>query len=186
MAMDINTQILNNINSLIFQRYTVGVKELSTEKIINFIERRYRIRLDPETLNGLLSSNPHVDSVTDKKIILKAAESNDSDSNFDEESQVDKEVHDMALDQIDDHIKEESFDILSSVKKGDKIKSRLVQLDEDNYFYHLHKGAVKSNSTYIVEDIVPSIKLEESVVRCRIDLSNLTIDLPVACFKKIK
>ena len=176
---NLDNEIQNNINSLIYQRYSNGIMELDTDKLIELIRRNFRLEVDYETLNSILSKNPHVDSISDKKIILKQ----DTGENVDDTSEIDKAVHQNALDAIDDHIEAEAFDLMNSIHKGDTYNSRDIILEETDDSYLLHQSARKNNQVYMVSEIKPSAKLSESVVNCKIGTSKITIDLPLKCFK---
>lgn len=177
---NLDNEIQNNINSLIYQRYSNGIMELDTDKLIELIRRNFRLEVDYETLNSILSKNPHVDSISDKKIILKQ----DAGENVDDTSEIDKAVHQNALDAIDDHIEAEAFDLMNSIHKGDTYNSRDIMLEETDDSYLLHQSARKNNQVYMVSEIKPSAKLSESVVNCKIGTSKITIDLPLKCFMK--
>lgn len=177
---NLDNEIQNNINSLIYQRFSNGIMELDTDKLIDLIRRNYRLEVDYETLNSILSKNPHVDSISDKKIILKQ----ETGENVDDTSEIDKAVHQNALDAIDDHMEAEAFDLMNSIHKGDTYNSRDIMLEETDNSYLLHQSARKNNQVYMVSDIKPSTKLSESLVTCRIGTSRITIDLPLKCFKK--
>ena len=177
---NLDSNIQNNINSIIYQRYSNGIMELDTDKLIELIRKNFRLEVDYETLNSILTKNPHVDSISDKKIILKQ----DTGEDVDDTSEIDKAVHQNALDAIDDHMEAEAFDLMNSIHKGDTYNSRDIMLEETDDSYLLHQSSRKNNQVYMVSEIKPSAKLSESVVNCKIGTSKITIDLPLKCFKK--
>ena len=76
---NLDSNIQNNINSIIYQRFSNGVMELDTDKLIELIRKNFRLEVDYETLNSILTKNPHVDSISDKKVILKQETGKDVD-----------------------------------------------------------------------------------------------------------
>lgn len=174
----LNQQIQNNINSIIYQRYASGVEALSMDKLIKYISKKFKIDVDENTISDILSNNKNVQSIVDNKIVLGSKET-------EEKENVSDEIHDNAVNQAVDNLKQESVaDALNSLRTGIVVDSTKIQLDENNVYYPLHQGSKKENKNYIVGTIIPKQDLKESVVRCKIEGTGMYIDLPIICFVK--
>jgi len=172
--------IKSNLNSIIQIKFANDESELSVDKLKKLLTDVYNIDIDDNLLSDLLSDNPNVKDITGDKITLGTKENQ-------EEENLDDEIHDTAVEQASDDLSdgitfESVADALNGIKTGLSIDSSKINLSEDNLYYHLHKGALKEHKNYIVSDIIPKQKLEESVVKCKIDKSFLFIELPIECF----
>lgn len=179
---DLKALIKTNLDSIIQQRFAEGKSELSTKKIITYLSNKYGVDIDDNLLNELLTDNPNVESTDGDKITLGT-------SNQKEEENLDDDIHDTAVNQaskdLNDDITFESVsDALDKIKTGMVINSKLVKLDENDLYYHLHKGAMKNKKNYIVSNILPKKDLTESLIRCKIDKSFLFVEIPIKCFLK--
>ena len=172
-------QIKSNINSIILQYYNENKSELSVGKLINYIKKAYNFEVDSEYISTLLSDNPVVDSIADDKIILGTAKQQETDLE-------NEELHDNAIDQAQSDLQqfESVADALDKIEVGYKFASNKVKLDENDLFYHLHNGAVKSKSNYIVANVLPKKDLNESTVNCKIEGTSFFVEIPVKNFVK--
>lgn len=168
-----------NINSILLQYYSEGKSEISATKLINYIKKKYNFDIDEDYLSNILSDNPNVDSIVDDKIILGTKEEK-------EEQDMDAELHDNAVDQATDDLQqfESVADALDKIEAGYKFASNKIKLDENDLFYHLHRGAVKSKSNYIVAKVLPNKDLNESTINCKIEGTSLFVEIPVKNFVK--
>lgn len=176
---DFEKPIKANIDSILLQYYSEGKSEVSTKKIIDYIKRKYNFDIDEDYLSNMLSDNPNVDSIVNDKIVLGTKEQKEEDS-------MDEELHDNAVDQATDDLKqfESVADALDKIETGYKFASNKVKLDESDFCYHLHNGAVKSKANYIVANVLPNKDLNESVVNCKIEGSSLFVEIPIKNFVK--
>ena len=173
MGGNIKNVISDNINAIITQRYAENQDKLDVNKLIHQIKRAYNIIVDENLLSSILSNHPNVQSIENGQIVLGTAKAQDEES-------VEEDIHDTAVDQIDDHMKFESvIDILTKCKVGDTIKSSKVKLNESDEHYHLYYGSKKANRNYIVCEIMPKKNINESYFRCKIEGTALYIDIPV-------
>ena len=180
MEDSITTLIKNNLDSIIQHQFANEKFELSTKKLKKYLTDKYGIDVDDNLLSDLLTDNPNIESVVEDKIILGTPKEK-------EKEDLDDEIHDTAVEQASDDLAdgitfESVADALNGIKTGLSIDSSKINLSEDNLYYHLHKGALREHKNYIVSDIIPKQKLEESVVKCKIDKSFLFIELPIECF----
>lgn len=175
----LDKQIKSNINSILLQYYNEGKSEVSVKKLIEYIKKSYNFEVDSEYISTLLSTNPVVDSIADDKIILGTPEQHQSE----EEN---SELHDNAIDQAQKDLEtfESVADALDKIEVGYKFPSNKVKLDENDLFYHLHKGAVKTKSNYIVANVLPKKDLNESTVNCKIEGTSFFVEIPVKNFVK--
>lgn len=176
---DLSNQIKANINSILLQYFSEGKSKISANKIIEYIKKKYNFDVDIDYLTDMLSDNPNVDSINDDQIILGTPKQEDEDN-------VDEELHDNAVDQaMSDLTQFESVaDALDKIKLGTKFNSKAIRLDETDLCYHLHNGAMKAKSNYIITGILPNKNLNESLIRCKIDNSSLYVEIPVKYFVK--
>lgn len=173
MGGNIKNVISDNINAIITQRYAENQDKLDVNKLIHQIKRAYNIIVDENLLSSILSNHPNVQSIENGQIVLGTAKAQD-------EENVEEDIHDTAVDQIDDHMKFESvIDILTKCKVGDTIKSSKVKLNESDEHYHLYYGSKKANKNYIICEIMPKKNINESYFRCKIEGTALYIDIPV-------
>lgn len=175
---ELEQQIKNNVESIIQQRYSAGVEALSVKKIINYITKKFKIDIDENSLSDIISDIKHVESIVDDKIMLGNAESS-------EEESVSDEIHDNAVDQAVDNLTQESVaDALKNLKTGLIVDSTRIKLEESDVYYHLHQGSMREKKKYIISTIIPKQKLNESLVKCKIDGTALYIEIPINCFVK--
>lgn len=173
MGGNIKNVISDNINAIITQRYAENQDKLDVNKLIHQIKCAYNIIVDENLLSSILSNHPNVQSIENGQIVLGTAKAQD-------EENVEEDIHDTAVDQIDDHMKFESvIDILTKCKVGDTIKSSKVKLNESDEHYHLYYGSKKANKNYIICEIMPKKNINESYFRCKIEGTALYIDIPV-------
>lgn len=173
MGGNIKNVISDNINAIITQRYAENQDKLDVNKLIHQIKRAYNIIVDENLLSSILSNHPNVHSIENGQIVLGTAKAQDEES-------VEEDIHDTAVDQIDDHMKFESvIDILTKCKVGDTIKSSKVKLNESDEHYHLYYGSKKAKKNYIICEIMPKKNINESYFRCKIEGTALYIDIPV-------
>ena len=174
----LNQHISNNINAIIYQKYASGVEELKVDKIIKYIEKKFNISVTEDTISDMLTDNTNVESISGGIVTLGNKEGQ-------EKVEVEDEIHDNAVDQAMDNLKQESVaDALNYLKTGMVINSSKIHLDESSTYYHLHNGAMKSKRNYIVGTIVPNKDLNKSLVECKIENTGLYIELPIICFVK--
>ena len=175
----LDKQIKSNINSIILQYYNENKSELSVNKLINYIKKSYNFEVDSEYISTLLSDNPVVDSIADDKIILGTPKQQETDLE-------NKELHDNAIDQAQNDLQafESVADALDKIEIGYTFPSNKIKLDENDLFYHLHKGAVKTKSNYIVANVLPKKDLNESAVNCKIEGTSFFVEIPVKNFVK--
>jgi hypothetical protein len=170
--------ISTNINALINQHYSEGKTKASVSKIIDYIKNSFNIEIDNYKVEDILSSNNIVNSVIDDEIVLGAPKPEGEDN-------VNDEIHDNAVNQIDDHIKFESVaDVIGYLKPGMMFKSSRVRLTENDDHYHLHISSVKNKCQYVVSEILPNTTLNESLVKCKIDGTAFFVNIPVKYFLK--
>ena len=173
MGGNIKNVISDNINAIITQRYAENQDKLDVNKLIHQIKSAYNIIVDENLLSSILSNHPNVQSIENGQIVLGTAKAQD-------EENVEEDIHDTAVDQIDDHMKFESvIDILTKCKVGDTIKSSKVKLNESDEHYHLYYGSKKAKKNYIICEIMPKKNINESYFRCKIEGTALYIDIPV-------
>ena len=173
----LDAQIKSNIISIIMQYYNKDISELSSKKIIDYIKKNYNFEIDDEYLSTILSDCPVVDSIADDKIILGTKKQEETDLE-------NEELHDTAVDQAEKDLTtfESVADALDKIETGYTFDSNKIKLDESDLYYHLHKGAVKSKSKYVVSQILPDKDLNESLIRCKIDGTSLFVEIPVKHF----
>lgn len=173
MENNINQTISDNVNAIITQRYAENQGKLDINKLIKQIRKSFNIDIDESLLSEILTNNPNVQSIENGQITLGTPKQQD-------EENVEEDIHDTAVDQIDDHMKFESvIDILTKCKVGDTIKSSKVKLNESDEHYHLYYGSKKANKNYIICEIMPKKNINESYFRCKIEGTALYIDIPV-------
>ena len=176
--MEAEDKVGANIISILMQRYAEGISEISIDKFIEYVKQKYDYDVDSEYLMGVLSNAPIVREVVDNKIILGTKEQQ-------EEENVDDELHDNAVEQAAKDLKNESVaDALNNIEPGLSFDANKVSLNEEDLCYHLHRGAVKAKSKYVVTEVVPSKNLNESFIRCKIEGTSLYVDVPVREFVK--
>ena len=180
---NIEKRIVNNINSLIFMLRSQGIKQLSATKFLLFINDEYNINLEPEALEEILSKNDSVTEIIDDKIMIGAPEQ------ADEEEAVSDDIHDMAVDQAAENMSMEAVqldDVLAlyeNIKIGAELDPRNVILEETDHNYFLNNGVKKAKTKYIITDILPCAKIEESKVRCKVQGQFLIVDIPITSIK---
>lgn len=175
----LNQQITNNINSIIYQKYSTGVTQLNIEKILAYIKNKFNIDADVNLLSDIVLNNKNVLSIDEKNIILGNKESQ-------ENMDVSDEIHDNAVQQASDNLRQESIvDIISKLNTGDFVDSYKIHLNESDIFYHLHKSAIKNEKKYIIGDIIPNKDLKKTVVECKIDGTGLFLNIPIVSFYNI-
>lgn len=176
-------KIVQNINSLVYLLHSKGIKALSVLKFLFLLNRNYHVEIDADGLADVLSKNKAVTEIIDDKIII------DGPMQQDEEN-VDKDVHDVAVDQAGDNLNNESKEYNEVLKLcehfeiGKVIKARKIKIPKENNNYFLHQGAIKTNSNYIVTEIKPCLKLNESYVRFQIENKPIYLDIPLTLLKK--
>lgn len=176
-------KIISNINSLIMMLRSNGVQQISATKLLLFINEHYDLNLDQEGLEDLLADNASVVEFDGDKIVI-------GEPLNDEQEEASDDVHDMAVDQAADNISMESREynnvltLFENDWRGVEVSAKNVKLDESNEYYFLNNGARKSNSTYIITDIIPAKTLKESKFKCKIKGESIIVDLPVTAFKK--
>lgn len=170
---NIKNEISNNIISIIVQRYSENQDKIDINKLIHQIKKSYDIDVDENLISDILSDHPNVQSIENGTIVLGTAKQKD-------EENVEKDIHDTAVDQIDDHMKFESVaDVLTKYKAGDIIKSSKVKLNETDEHYHLYYGSKKANKNFIVCEVMPKRRVNESYIRCKIEGTALYIHIPI-------
>lgn len=176
---DLDLQISQNINSLIVGKLSTGVGKLSLSKLKDYIKKNYNIVVDDNTISDIISNNSSVMSINGDVIELGTAQQKDEDN-------VEDNLLDKAKEQADNNLNqfESVADALTKLKAGDEISAKLIKLDENNLYYHLHRGASKANANYVVKEVLPVKLLNESSVKCEIKGTNLTLNIPIKCFVK--
>lgn len=175
---NIEQNINDNIESIILKHFSENKENINTNDIIDFLKSNYGIHVTEDTVSSILSKIPFVADITNNKASLSTPIKQDKDDTNDE-------IHDKALDQISDHMKAESIvDRLSKYKVGDVIQSSLIKLNESDEHYHLHYGSIKARRNYIVCEINPKRRLEESYYKCKIEGTALYINIPINSFLK--
>lgn len=174
----VSQHIINNVNAIIYQKYASGVEELNVNKIIKYIEKKFQLSVSEETIEEMLTGNTNVSSISGGKITLGNPEGQ-------EKEEVEDEIHDTAVDQAMDNLKQESVaDAINYLKTGMTVDASKIKLDESNMYYPLHSSAIKSKRNYIVGTIIPNKDLNESLVECKIENTGIYIELPIKCFIK--
>lgn len=180
---NIENRIVKNINSLVMMLRSKGVKQLSATKFLLFINKNYNVQLDQEALEELLSDNDSVLEIVDDKIMIGAPEETDK------EESVGEDIHDIAVDQAAENMSMESVklnDVLAiyeNIKIGAEINPKNVILEETDKNYFLNNGVKKAKLSYIITDILPSSKIEESKVRCKVKGQFMIVDIPITSIK---
>lgn len=176
-------RIIQNINSLIYLLRSHGVKALSTVNFLLLLNKKYRVELDEQDLEDVLSNNKAVTEIIDDKIIIDGQKQ-------DEEDDTQDEIHDTAVDQAGEKMTSESkeyaevINISETINVGDIIPAKNIVLNENDNYYFIHKGARASNVNYVVKEIKPCLTLNESSVLCQIEGKQIKIDIPLKAFKK--
>ena len=176
-------RIIQNINNLIYLLRSQGIKAISTIKFLFLLNKKYRVELDEQGLEDVLSNNKAVTEIIDDKIIIDGKKQ-------DEEDNTQNDIHDTAVDQAGENLTSESKEysevikISENVKVGDIIPAKNIVLNENDNYYFIHKGARASNVNYVVKEIKPCLTLNESSVLCQIEGKQIKIDIPLKAFKK--
>lgn len=170
-------RVVQNINSLIYLLRSQGIKAISTTKFIRLLNKNFRVALDDQGLANILSKNDAVTDIVDDKIIIDGKAQEDEDNANDD-------VHDAAVDQAGDNLTSESLEykdvvkIYESLKVGDKILAKSINLDESFENYFIHKGARLQNKNYVIESINPCLSLKDSKIHCKIEDTQIYLDIP--------
>lgn len=176
-------KIIQNINSLVYLLHSKGIKALSVLKFLFLLNRNYHIEIDKDGLAEVLSQNKAVTDIIDDRIII------DGQVQQDEEN-VNKDVHDKAVDQAGENINNESKEYNEVLKLcehfaiGKVVSAKSIKLPKEDNNYFIHQGAIKAKSNYIVTEVKPCLKLDESYVRFQIENKPIFIDIPLTTFKK--
>jgi hypothetical protein len=166
-------KIRDNIEAIILKDFSTNKESVNTDKIIAFLKNKYGLDADENLVSDILSNIPFISDITNTTASLNTQKKSDKD-------ETDEEIHDTAVGQIDDHMKFESVaDALTAYKVGDIIKSSKIKLNESDEHYHLYYGSKKANRNYIVCEIMPKKKINESYFRCKIEGTALYINIPV-------
>ena len=78
----------------------------------------------------------------------------------------------------------EVINISETINVGDIIPAKNIVLNENDYYYFIHKGSRASYVNYVVKEIKPCLTLNESSVLCQIEGKQIKIDIPLKAFKK--
>ena len=175
---ELNQKVKNNILANIRMKFATGKSKISNDKLIKYIEDKFNIDVDEDMLSDILSDDSIVNNIDDEMITLGTNEELDKQN-------VDDEIHDNAVEQSMDNLKQESVaDAINYLKTGMNIDSTQIKLEESNLYYPLHMGVLKAKRNYIIGSIIPKKDLNESLVECKIENTGLYIELPIKCFVK--
>ena len=108
-------RIIQNINSLIYLLRSQGIKAISTIKFLFLLNKKYRIELDEQGLEDVLSDNSAVTEIIDDKIIIDGKKQ-------DEEDNTQNDIHDTAVDQAGENLTSESKEYSEVIKISENVK----------------------------------------------------------------
>ena len=107
-------RIIQNINSLIYLLRSQGIKAISTIKFLFLLNKKYRIELDEQGLEDVLSDNSAVTEIIDDKIIIDGKKQ-------DEEDNTQNDIHDTAVDQAGENLTSESKEYSEVIKISENV-----------------------------------------------------------------
>ena len=167
---NLDNKIIQNINGLIYAYRSNGVKELSMTKFLLLINKKFRIELDQEALNEILSNNNSISEIIDDKIIIGSKQEQSEKDNIDDN------IHDKAVDQAGADMRESAFE--KYVGKEIKLSKLKNIIKNDDY---LVESIIKNDYPIIIESIVEQNNILN--LNCRMKYKNIKVNIPLKIIK---
>ena len=132
----LKTEIIGYLSALFNQIRSQGLEQIDLIKVVDYINDKFRIQLDPKNMEDILNQVGIVSDINDMKITIAGKE----DENQDEE----------ALDNVEQTAADQAYDDLTSESYvGKEIDIHKVRLDESMDDYFILKGA-QNNSVNLI------------------------------------
>ncbi len=160
MNEKLKTEIIGYLSALFNQIRSQGLEQINLIKVVDYINDKFRIQLDPKNMEGILNQIGIVSDINDMTITIAGKE----DENQDEEAIDD--VEETASDQAYDDLTSESF-------VGKELDIKKIKLDESMKDYFILKGA-KDNSVNL---ICCGYDSKNKFLKCRLKGKDISVDV---------
>lgn len=156
------------ITGLIEALHAKGVKDVSATKILLLINDKFRIELEQDALEKILSDCAAITEINGDQIILGNKETEDEQEN-------EAEIEDTAQQQAFDNLTSESVDY--NIKKPLLGKTFKItkSLNESIDNYHLLKSIKDNNSELIISDVL--LENKNIVLKCKISGTSFYVNI---------
>ena len=133
---NLNQNIIAYLSAIFNQARSKGIQKLDTYKVIEYINNTFRIQLDPDNIDELISKIDIVSDINDKEITIAGKEKADEEQE--------------AIDNVEDKASEQAMDDLTSESLiGKELDINKINLNESMEDYFILKGAKDNNVNLI-------------------------------------
>ena len=133
---NLNQNIIAYLSAIFNQARSKGIQKLDTYKVIEYINNTFRIQLDPDNIDELISKIDIVSDINDKEITIAGKEKADEEQE--------------AIDNVEDKASEQAMDDLTSESLiGKELEINKINLNESMEDYFILKGAKDNNVNLI-------------------------------------
>lgn len=133
---NLNQNIIAYLSAIFNQARSKGIQKLETYKVIEYINNTFRIQLDPDNIDELISKIDIVSDINDKEITIAGKEKADEEQE--------------AIDNVEDKASEQAMDDLTSESLiGKELDINKINLNESMEDYFILKGAKDNNVNLI-------------------------------------
>lgn len=133
---NLNQNIIAYLSAIFNQARSKGIQKLDTYKVIEYINNTFRVQLDPDNIDELISKIDIVSDINDKEITIAGKEKADEEQE--------------AIDNVEDKASEQAMDDLTSESLiGKELDINKINLNESMEDYFILKGAKDNNVNLI-------------------------------------
>lgn len=166
-----------------------GKTKLNAEKIAKYLSRILGEEITIDTLIGVCDQFSYISDISGNTITIGEPTENEKNA------MADNDIHSTAVDQAAKDMFEvykpyESMcDAVKHIKENARIKYNVINLDNNNdNTYLIHHANRKFQYDYIVESVYHNTKygtaMNNLIMKCKIDNTNMKIDIPLKAIIK--
>jgi len=157
---NLNQNIIAYLSAIFNQARSKGIQKLDTYKVIEYINNTFRVQLDPDNIDELISKIDIVSDINDKEITIAGKEKADEEQE--------------AIDNVEDKASEQAMDDLTSESLiGKELDINKINLNESMEDYFILKGAKDNN----VNLICCNYDSSKRNLRCRLKDKSITVNI---------
>lgn len=156
----IKTEIIGYLTALFNQIRSQGLEQIDLIKVVDYINDKFRIQLDPKNMEDILNQIGIVSDINDTKITIAGKETEQEDE------EVMDNVEQTASDQAYDDLTSESF-------VGKELDIKKIKLNESMKDYFILKGA-QDNSVNL---ICCNYDSDNQMLKCKLKNKGIFVDI---------
>ena len=160
MNEKLKTEIIGYLSALFNQIRSQGIEQIDLIKVVDYINDKFRIQLDPKNMEEILNQIGIVSDINDMTITIAGKEEETDDE------EVSDDVEEKAADEAYDNLTSESF-------VGKELDIKKIKLDESMKDYFILKGA-QNNSVNL---ICCNYDSKNGFLKCRLKGKNIFVDV---------